>query len=183
MTVNNLLKDLHLCKVHEMETKLPKKKVLARLKDVCDPTDNDYQGRVTDDGFYLERKNNRPSEPYTIRRGFKIAASGSVTEADGITKISFVIRFDASYYFAYLVIAALLLLAGIARLFSGGAEGVISLVAGLVAVIISLPVMQLITHLSLGALEGRLLDILEPLLVYDDEQSGSSYGTILGTES
>ncbi len=183
MKINNLLKDLHLCKAHEMETKLPKKKVLARLKDVCDPTDNDYRGYVNENDFYLERKNRRPSEPYTIRRGFKIAASGSVTVDDGITRISYVIRFDASYYIAYLVFVALLLLAGIAGLFSGGAEGVIGFVTGLIAVIISLPVMQLITHLSLGALEQRLLDILEPLLVYDDEQSGSSDGTILGTES
>ena len=180
--MNEFLSMLILCDSHEIESKLPKEKVLRRLKDVTDPKGNDYHGYVHGDSFLIQQKSNRLLAADTaMRRGVRIAASGKVTECDGITKISFVIRFDALTYVGIAFLMFALLLAGSSELVFSGIEGISSGIRVLISTLIFVPVIQLITRIVLKSKGKRILRILEPLFVYDDEHDGTPTPPIFST--
>ena len=89
-----LLRRLLLFDIFEFRTKLPAREVLARIASFGDPAHSDYNARITEQGFTLYEKPFRHSGGTTVQNSFAPVVRGFVSEEDGLTTVSGLIRMN-----------------------------------------------------------------------------------------
>ena len=108
--MNGFLQKLLLFEEFEFQTKLPKKIILKKIASFADPRYTDYFGKVSDDGFFIVQKNLKSSTGGHIDNSFAPVAKAKITENDGVSTVSMVIRMNTivSILFAPFYLAAML---------------------------------------------------------------------------
>lgn len=94
----------------EIKTKLSKKEILKKIDSFADPEYTDYYGSTSENGFFIAEKNIKHHPGGNSRNSFAPVAKARITERDGMTTISMVIRMNlfVSIFFVPIYLASLL---------------------------------------------------------------------------
>ena len=92
--MNKILQRLFLFEKFEIKTSLSKDKILEKAASLADPEYTDYYGGVSEDGFFIAKKNRRHYTGGHSQNSFAPVARAKVTESDGMTTVSTVIRMN-----------------------------------------------------------------------------------------
>ena len=90
--MNKFFQRLFLFEKCEIQTKLSKQQVLNRIKSFADPHYTDYYGRISENGFFVAEKPIKHHSFLRTHNSFAPVARGKVTEKDGVTTVSMVLR-------------------------------------------------------------------------------------------
>ena len=92
--MNKILQRLFLFEKCEIKTRLPKKEILKKIDSFADLEYTDYWGIISEDGFFIAEKNRKRFTGRFKRNSFAPVAKAKITESDGITTVSMVIRMN-----------------------------------------------------------------------------------------
>ena len=90
--MNKFFQRLFLFEKCEIQTKLSKQQVLKRVESFADPKYTDYYGRISENGFFVAEKSIKHHSFLRTHNSFVPVARGKVTEKDGGTTVSMVLR-------------------------------------------------------------------------------------------
>lgn len=107
---NKFLRWLLLYEKFEIETKLSKEQIQKRIISFVHSESTYYYGNISENGFFIAEKSNKHFVVVSTRNSFVPVAKAKITEKDGISTISVVIRMHilvlvlfAPIYFASLL--------------------------------------------------------------------------------
>lgn len=113
---NKFLRWLLLYEKFEIETKLSKEEIQKRIISFANSESTNYYGNISENGFFIAEKCNKHFVVVHYRNSFAPVAKAKITEKDGISTISVVIRMNilvlllfAPIYFASLLTVVLFL--------------------------------------------------------------------------
>ena len=86
------LQHLLLFEAFNIRTKLSGKDVLRKTASFADPEYTDYDGDVTENGFFIAEKTLKWGSGWCSQNSFAPVAIGKIEERDGMTSISVVLR-------------------------------------------------------------------------------------------
>ena len=124
---------------------MPKKRILKKIGSFVDPEYNNYYGWTSEDGFVIAEKNMKHYIGGHSQNSFAPVARAKITESDGMTTISMVIRMNI---FVMFVIVPLYLIS----LFT----------------VVLFPFMHILLHFAFFKPAKRLKETVETLLSEDD---------------
>ena len=78
----------------EIKTKLSKKVILKKIDSWADPEYTDYYGSISEGGFFIAEKNRKYFTGGHIQNPFAPVATAKITESEGMTTVSMVIRMN-----------------------------------------------------------------------------------------
>ena len=141
--MNKNFERLFLFEKHKIKTKMPKKEILKKIDDFADPEYTDYYGCVSEDGFFVAKKSLKLYSFGRSRNSFVPVIRAKITENDGISTVSMVIRMHliTSVFLAPIYAASLL-------------------------TVVLFPLMQLLFHFAFFKPTKRLKEEIEHLLIY-----------------
>lgn len=90
--MNKTLQRLFLFEKCEIKTGLSKKEILKKIGSFADPEYTDYYGNISEDGFFVTGKNGKYFTGGHSHNSFAPVAKAKITENDGMTTVSMVIR-------------------------------------------------------------------------------------------
>lgn len=90
--MNKFLQRLFLFEKCEMKTKRSKKEILKKMDSFTDPAYTDYYGNISEDGFFVAEKSRKHFTGGHSHNSFAPVAKAKITESDGMTTVSMVIR-------------------------------------------------------------------------------------------
>jgi len=90
--MNQFVQRLLLFEKCEIQTKLSKKEILQKIDAFADPQYSDYYGNVSEDGFFVAEKNIKTFAGGHSQNSFAPVAKAKITEKEGVTTVSMVIR-------------------------------------------------------------------------------------------
>ncbi len=139
--MNKYFARLFLFEKFVIQTKLSKKQILTKVMAFADPEYNDYYGSISEDGFFVAEKNIKHFTGGHSRNSFAPTAKATITEKDGISTVSVVLRMNipALILFAPFYFISLLL-------------------------VLPFPFMLILLHFAYVKPSGRLKEALEDLL-------------------
>ncbi len=92
--MNKFLQRLFLFEKCEIKTKLSKKEILKKIDSFADPEYTYYYGSISEDGFFIAEKNIKHFTGGHSQNSFAPVAKAKITESDGMTTVSMVIRMN-----------------------------------------------------------------------------------------
>lgn len=92
--MNRFVQRLLLYEKCEIQTKLSKKEILRRIDSFADPQYSDYYANVSDEGFCVAEKNIKTLAGGHSQNSFAPVAKAKITEKEGVTTVSMVIRMN-----------------------------------------------------------------------------------------
>lgn len=143
--MNKFLQRLFLFEKYEIETRLSKKEILKKIDSFADPEYTDYCGSISEEGFFIAEKIRKSFTGGRSQNPFAPVANAKITEMDGMTTVSLVIRMN---------LLTLILFAPIYLM-------------SLITVIL-FPFMLLLTHFAFFKPAKRLKEALENLIIPGD---------------
>lgn len=92
--MNKILQRLFLFERCEIKTRLSKKEILKKVDYFADPEYTDYYGSISEDGFVIAEKSRKHLTVGYSQNSFAPVAKAKITESDGMTTVSMVIRMN-----------------------------------------------------------------------------------------
>ena len=92
--MNKFLQRLFLFEKCEIKTKRSKKEILKKMDSFTDPEYTDYYGNISEDGFFVAEKSRKHFTGGHSHNSFAPVAKAKITESDGMTTVSMVIRMN-----------------------------------------------------------------------------------------
>ena len=90
--MNKFFQRLFLFEKCEIKTKLSKQEILNRVTSFVDYEHTDYYGSVSECGFFIGEKNRKHFTGGHTQNSFAPVAKAKITEENGITSVSIVLR-------------------------------------------------------------------------------------------
>jgi len=108
--MNKFLQRLFLFEKCDIKTKLSKKEILQKIDSFADPEYTNYYGSISEDEFFIAEKNIKHFNGGHSHNSFAPVAKAKITESDGMTTVSMVIRMNllALILFAPIYLVSLL---------------------------------------------------------------------------
>ena len=100
--MKKIFQRLFLFETFEIKTKLSKRKVLERIEKFTASHHSDYYGKVTENGFCVSSRRRKVFWGGSIHNSFAPLAKATVTEKDGITVVSGVLRMNWLVYAVFI---------------------------------------------------------------------------------
>ena len=94
LKMNKFLQRLFLYEKYEIKTKLSKREILKKIDSFADPEYTDYYGGISEDGFFIAEKNRKHFTGGHSQNSFAPVAKAKITDSDGMTTVSMVIRMN-----------------------------------------------------------------------------------------
>ncbi len=111
--MNKFLQRLLLFEKCEIKTKLSKNEILKKIDSFADPEYTDYYGSISEDGFFIAEKNRKYFTGGHSQNSFAPVAKAKITESDGMTTVSMVIRMNLLVLILFAPIYFVSLLTGV----------------------------------------------------------------------
>lgn len=144
LKMNKFFQRLFLYEKSEIKTKLSKREILKKIDSFADPEYTDYYGGISEDGFFIAEKSRKYFIGGHSHNSFAPVAKAKITECDGMTTVSMVIRMNllVLIFFAPIYITSLL-------------------------TVVLFPFMRLILHFAFVMPAKRLKEKIEDILIAD----------------
>lgn len=108
--MHKILQRLFLFEKCEIKTKLSKKETLKKIADFADPEYTDYYGGISEDGFFIAEKNKKSFAGGYSQNSFAPVAKAKISESNGMTTVSMVIRMNLLVFILFVPIYIISLL-------------------------------------------------------------------------